>query len=118
MNAAVAATPRVSKFGATSSFGVGDGKDPYVRSCRAECMLAVLLLHVDGADVAFGMLEAAQTVTEAQQQGYGWVTLAADGIATVTRKVTRLPAAVRQQPRRCRRGRGRARTPRAWTERR
>jgi len=50
-----------------------------------------------GADVAFGMLEAAQTVTEAQQQGYGWVTLAADGIATVTRKVTRLPAAVRQQ---------------------
>ena len=53
MNAAVAATPWVSKFGATSSFGVGDGKDPYVRSCRAECMLAVLLLHVDGADVAF-----------------------------------------------------------------
>ena len=51
--AAVAATPWVSQFGATASFGVGEATDPYVRASRAECMLASLILHVDGGDVNF-----------------------------------------------------------------
>ena len=33
--------------------GVGNADDPYVRACRAECMLAALLLHVEGAPVNF-----------------------------------------------------------------
>ena len=53
LEAAVAANPWVSQFGATASFGVGDVSDPYVRICRAECMLAALLLHVEGAAVEF-----------------------------------------------------------------
>ena len=53
LDATVAATPWVGKFGASASFGVGDAADPYVRACRAECMLALLILHVDGGDVAF-----------------------------------------------------------------
>ena len=51
--AAVAATPWVSQFGASAQFGVGEASDPYVRACRAECMLAALVLHVDGGDVNF-----------------------------------------------------------------
>lgn len=53
LDASVAATPWISQFGATSSFGVGDAADPYVRACRAECMLAVLLLYVDDVAVNF-----------------------------------------------------------------
>ena len=53
LDAAVEATPWVSKFGATASFGVGDVSDPYVRACRAECMLALLIFYVDKSDVAF-----------------------------------------------------------------
>ena len=51
--AAVEATPWVTKFGASASFGVGGETDPYVRACRAECMLALLILHVDGGEVSF-----------------------------------------------------------------
>jgi hypothetical protein len=51
--AAVDATPWVRQFGATASFGVGEASDPYVRACRAECMLAALVLHVDGGEVSF-----------------------------------------------------------------
>ena len=53
LEAAVDATPWVRQFGATASIGVGDDKDPYVRACRAECMLAALILHVDGDEVDF-----------------------------------------------------------------
>ena len=53
LEAAVDATPWVRQFGATASIGVGDEKDPYVRSCRAECMLGALILHVDGGEVDF-----------------------------------------------------------------
>lgn len=53
LEGAVAATPWVGKFGATASFGVGALSDPYVRACRAECMLAALVLHVDGDAVDF-----------------------------------------------------------------
>ena len=53
LKATVEVTPWISKFGMTPQFGVGDAKDPYVRSCRAECMLAALILHVDGGDVSF-----------------------------------------------------------------
>ncbi len=53
LEAAVAATPWVGEFGAEPSFGVGAAADPYVRSCRAECMLAALVLHVEGGAVSF-----------------------------------------------------------------
>ena len=53
LGAAVDATPWITRFGATAQFGVGDASDPYVRACRAECMLAVLILHVDGGEVSF-----------------------------------------------------------------
>ena len=51
--AAVAATPWVSQFKMSPSYGVGEVSDPYVRACRAECMLAVIVLHVDGHEVDF-----------------------------------------------------------------
>ena len=35
------------------SFGVGAASDPYVRLCRAECMLALIMLHVEETDVRF-----------------------------------------------------------------
>ena len=43
----------MTQFGASASFGVGVATDPYVRACRAECMLALLILHLDGGEVAF-----------------------------------------------------------------
>jgi len=36
-----------------ADFGVGKDSDPYVRACRAECMLAALILHVERGDVNF-----------------------------------------------------------------
>jgi hypothetical protein len=53
LEALVASTPWISKFGATASFGVGPSADPYVRMCRAECMLALIILHVEGGKVDF-----------------------------------------------------------------
>ena len=53
LEAAVAATPWVSQFKMSPSYGVGEVSDPYVRACRAECMLAVIVLHVDGHEVDF-----------------------------------------------------------------
>lgn len=53
LEAAVEGTPWVGKFGATASLGVGEATDPYVRMSRAECMLAALVLHVDGGEVNF-----------------------------------------------------------------
>ena len=53
LEATVEATPWIAKFKMTPQYGVGDPKDPYVRSCRAECMLAALILHVDGGEVSF-----------------------------------------------------------------
>ena len=53
LEALVASTPWISKFGATASFGVGPPSDPYVRMCRAECMLALIILHVEGGAVDF-----------------------------------------------------------------
>ena len=47
------ASPWVSKYGAEASFGLGSVSDPYVRSCRAECMLAALLLHAERRAVSF-----------------------------------------------------------------
>mmetsp|Transcript_24684 Transcript_24684/g.72323 ORF Transcript_24684/g.72323 Transcript_24684/m.72323 type:complete len:180 (-) Transcript_24684:115-654(-) len=49
----VSATPWIEQFGMAPQFGMGNVSDPYVRLCRAECMLAVLLLHVEGAPVSF-----------------------------------------------------------------
>ena len=53
LNAAVEATPWIGQFKMTASFGVGEASDPYVRASRAECMLAALILHVDGGEVSF-----------------------------------------------------------------
>ena len=41
------------EFGAASTFGVGAAADPFTRLCRAECMLALLILHGEGGDVDF-----------------------------------------------------------------
>lgn len=53
LEAAVTATPWIGQFKMTPSFGVGELSDPYVRACRAECMLAAIVLFVDGGDVDF-----------------------------------------------------------------
>ncbi|KAL1495141.1 hypothetical protein AB1Y20_017007 [Prymnesium parvum] len=53
LQAAVTATPWIEQFGMAPQFGLGDEKDPYVCLCRAECMLALLLLHVEGTPVNF-----------------------------------------------------------------
>ena len=53
LEATVAATPWIAQFKMTSSYGVGELSDPYVRACRAECMLAVVVIHVDGGEVDF-----------------------------------------------------------------
>ena len=50
---AVAATPWVTRFGAEAQFGIGKPSDPYVRLCRAECMLALVILHVEQRAVDF-----------------------------------------------------------------
>ena len=49
----VNACPWISKFNAMPSFGIGSVNDPYCRLCRAECMLALLILHVEGGQVSF-----------------------------------------------------------------
>ena len=36
-----------------AELGEDDSADPYVRACRAECMLAVLMLHLEQVDVNF-----------------------------------------------------------------
>ena len=53
LQGAVDRTSWVDEFGMTADFGIGDLQNPYVRICRAECMLAALLLHVEGSDVNF-----------------------------------------------------------------
>jgi len=53
LQVAVDATPWVAKFGATKDFGVGELSDPYVRVCRAECMLAALVYFCEGKEVTF-----------------------------------------------------------------
>lgn len=53
LHAAVDATPWVTKFGAAKDFGVGELSDPYVRVCRAECMLAALLWICESQEVSF-----------------------------------------------------------------
>ena len=53
LNHAVESTPWVKQFGAAPSFGVGADTDPYARVRRAECMLALLILHVEGGEVLF-----------------------------------------------------------------
>ena len=53
LSAVVDANSWITQFGATAQFGVGEPSDPYVRACRAECMLAALVLHVEGAAVDF-----------------------------------------------------------------
>ena len=50
---AVAAAGWVTDFGAEIDFGIGDLSNPYVRLTRAECMLAALVLHVEGRAVDF-----------------------------------------------------------------
>ena len=45
--------PSIRKYGMEKDYGVGDVADPYVRACRAECMLALLLLHVEALPVDF-----------------------------------------------------------------
>ena len=53
LSAVVDANSWITQFGATAQFGVGEPSDPYVRACRAECMLAALILHHDGGEVNF-----------------------------------------------------------------
>jgi hypothetical protein len=53
LHAAVDATPWVTKFGAAKDFGVGEMSDPYVRLCRAECMLAVFMWVCESREVSF-----------------------------------------------------------------
>mmetsp|Transcript_21223 Transcript_21223/g.41404 ORF Transcript_21223/g.41404 Transcript_21223/m.41404 type:complete len:204 (+) Transcript_21223:452-1063(+) len=43
----VESTPWIVKYGALADFGIGQLSDPYVRMCRAECLLAILMLHVE-----------------------------------------------------------------------
>ena len=49
LEAVVGAHGWIRQFGAEASFGVGAATDPYVRMCRAECMLAAYMLHVERA---------------------------------------------------------------------
>eukprot|EP00967_Tisochrysis_lutea_P150744 scaffold292160_cov28-Tisochrysis_lutea.AAC.1 len=53
IQAAVDANPWVTKFGATKDFGIGELSDPYVRMCRAECMLAAFVIICEDGDVNF-----------------------------------------------------------------
>jgi len=46
-------TPSIEKYGMGADYGLGDLVDPYVRACRAECMLAVLMLHLERVEVEF-----------------------------------------------------------------
>lgn len=46
-------TPSIEKYKMEGDYGLGDVADPYVRACRAECMLAVLMLHLERAEVEF-----------------------------------------------------------------
>ena len=43
----VGANSWIEQFDALPMFGVGDLSNPYVRMCRAECMLAAYMLHVE-----------------------------------------------------------------------
>ena len=49
----VADTPWIDQYGMGADFGMGDDANPYVRACRAECMLAVLMLHSERVGVDF-----------------------------------------------------------------
>lgn len=49
----VADTPWIDKYGMGADLGMGDAANPYVRACRAECMLAVLMLHLERVEVDF-----------------------------------------------------------------
>ena len=49
----VADTPWIEQYGMGADLGMGDTANPYVRACRAECMLAVLMLHLERVDVDF-----------------------------------------------------------------
>lgn len=53
IEAAAAATPWIGRYAAESTFGLGSTADPYVLACRAECMLAAHVLHIEGGEVAF-----------------------------------------------------------------
>lgn len=53
LDGSVRRTPWVAQYGSDEDFGIGDPRNPYVRACRAECMLAVLLLFVEGNEVTF-----------------------------------------------------------------
>lgn len=49
----VADTPWIDQYGMGADLGMGDAANPYVRACRAECMLAVLMLHLERVEVNF-----------------------------------------------------------------
>lgn len=49
----VADTPWIDQYGMGADLGMGDVANPYVRACRAECMLAVLMLHLERVEVNF-----------------------------------------------------------------
>ena len=46
-------TPWIDQFGMGADLGMGDVANPYVRACRAECMLALLMLHLERVEVNF-----------------------------------------------------------------
>ena len=65
-------TEWVTQYQLSKDFGIGDPQDPYVCACRAECMLAALLLFVEGTKVKFidaeglEVLQGAPTPNEIQ----------------------------------------------------
>ena len=79
LEAAVAATPWVAKFGASKDFGIGPEADPYVRACRAECMLAALVLHVEGAAVDFVDDDRLEVLRDAPSEAVAALRKAAGG---------------------------------------
>ena len=46
-------TPWIHKFGCSNDFGVGSEEDVYNHACRAECLLAILIIHFTDGTVDF-----------------------------------------------------------------
>ena len=80
LQAAADAAPWVAKFGATQTFGLGELSDPYVRLCRAECMLAALVLHVEGGRVDFVDEERLEVLRDAPSEAVAALRKAAGGV--------------------------------------
>ena len=67
LQGAVDRTSWVDEFGMTADFGIGDLQNPYVRICRAECMLAALMLHVLGPVLGVLLRQAAGRIGKSRE---------------------------------------------------